>query len=171
MGDPRKIRKKYETPAHPWQKTRLEEESELIKRYGLKNKREIWRAKTMLRRFRSEARTLLALDIEEREQIERDFLNKLIRYGLLEEDSKLEDVLGLKLEDLLERRLQTLVHKKGLARTPKQSRQLIVHGHITVGDRKVTKPSYMVLRDEENLLSHAKDSPFKSISQEVSKNE
>ncbi len=171
MGDPRKIRKKYVTPAHPWQRTRLDEENELIKKYGLKNKREVWRAKTTLRSFGSEARTLLALDFEEREQIERDFLSKLIRYGLLDEGSKLEDVLGLKLEDLLDRRLQTIVHMKGLARTPKQSRQLIVHGHITVGDKKVTKPSYMVSKDEEGLLTHTEGSPFTSILQEVSTNE
>ena len=43
MGDPRKTRKKYDTPQHPWQKERMDQESVFLKEYGLKNKKEIWK--------------------------------------------------------------------------------------------------------------------------------
>ena len=40
MGDPRKLRKKYYPPSHPWQKIRIDEEKILMKDYGFKNKKE-----------------------------------------------------------------------------------------------------------------------------------
>ena len=41
MGNPKRHRKKYSTPAHPWQRARIEEERELSKEYGFKNKKEM----------------------------------------------------------------------------------------------------------------------------------
>jgi len=46
MGKPKFSRKKYETPSHPWQEDRIKAENELVKKYGLKNKKEVWKART-----------------------------------------------------------------------------------------------------------------------------
>ena len=69
-------------------------------------------------------------------------------------------ILVLKDEDILSRRLQTIVYQKGLAATPKQARQLINHGHIFVDGHKVTVPGYLVLREEEGTVSYNPASPF-----------
>jgi len=153
MGDPRRIKKKYETPRHPWQLDRLEEEKKILKEYGLKNKRELWKTASILRRFRRNARRLLSLRTEQARKEEKQLLSKLKRMGLLGENATLDDVLSLTVEDLLKRRLQTVVYKKGLARTIRQARQFIVHGHVRVGGRKVTVPSYFVKPEEEESIS------------------
>ncbi len=151
----RRIKKKWLSPSHPWQKHRIISERKLIVEYGLKNHREIWRTKWILKRIRDYARKLIAIrDTEEGKKLIEKFLNRLYRYGLVEKDSKLEDVLDLTIRDLLERRLQTIVYKKGLARTIKQARQLIVHRHIVVGDKVVSAPSYFVKRGEEDLIRY-----------------
>jgi len=166
MGDPRKPRKKWEGPRHPWRREALIEEMKLLGEYGLRNKRELWIAKTIVRRFRHQARSILALPAEVREQVEKALLHRLYILGLLPENATLDDVLSLTVEDLLERRLQTLVYRKGLARTIYQARQLIVHGHIAIGGRRVTSPGYIVRRDEEDLIDYAPTSPFKKLAQE-----
>ncbi|MCD6487892.1 MAG: 30S ribosomal protein S4 [Desulfurococcales archaeon] len=166
MGDPRKPRKKWEAPRHPWRREALIEEMKLLGEYGLRNKRELWIAKTIVRRFRHQARSILALPAEVREQVEKALLHRLYILGLLPENATLDDVLSLTVEDLLERRLQTLVYRKGLARTIYQARQLIVHGHIAIGGRRVTAPGYIVRRDEEDLIGYAPTSPFKKLAQE-----
>ncbi|OYT39468.1 MAG: 30S ribosomal protein S4, partial [Desulfurococcales archaeon ex4484_58] len=140
----------------------------LLGEYGLRNKRELWRAKTIIRRFRHQARALLATPKEIREPVEKALLNKLYRLGLLGENATLEDVLGLRVEDLLERRLQTIVYRKGLARTIYHARQLIVHGHIAIAGRRVTSPGYIVSRSEEDLIDYAPTSPYKLQKQESS---
>ena len=160
MGDPRFPRKKYETPSHPWEKERIRREREILYKYGLKNKREIWKAETFLRRIRGEARRLLAKASEESEEEKKNFLKKLARLGILPENSTLDDVLALNIENVLSRRLQTLVYLHGLARTPKQARQLIVHGHIAVDGRKVRVPSYMVKKMEEDKITYSYSSPL-----------
>ncbi len=160
MGDPKKPRKKYETPSHPYRMDRLQSELDLVGRYGLRNKREVWRAKSILGRWRAQARSMLALDEEERAIKERVLINKMARYGLLPESSTFEAVLSLEVEDVLKRRLQTLVYEKGLARTPHQARQMIVHRHIMVGDHIVTSPSYLVPTEEEDTIRYAPKSPF-----------
>ncbi len=152
MGDPKRPRKQYETPSHPWKADRLTAELQLIGEYGLRNKRELWRAQTILRKIRTHARKLFGLMGEERAREERILIDRLYRMGLIEENATADDVLKLTVRDILERRLQTVVHKLGLARTIYQARQLIVHGHVYVSDRKVRSPSYHVMRGEERFI-------------------
>jgi small subunit ribosomal protein S4 len=90
-------------------------------------------------------------------------MDKLIRYDLISKDSKIEDILDLKLRDFLERRLQTIVFRKGLARSINQSRQFIVHGHILVNGKKVTTPSYFVPKEEESKIEFKPTSPISKI--------
>jgi len=161
VGDPKKPRKKWIGPKHPWIKERLLRENQLVGKYGLRNKKELWRAETLARKFRHRARNLLALPEEEREKAQRVLLEKLYQLGLVDKNAILDDILGITAEHVLERRLQTIVYKKGLAKTIYQARQLIVHGHIAIGGRRVTSPGYLVTRDEEDLVDYAPGSPFK----------
>jgi len=142
------LRKKYKTPRKPFERDRLLEEMRLVGYYGLRNKRELWRMKTLLSEIRRRARKLLAIPPEERKEDERILIDRLYRLGILDKDSTLDDVLKLRVEDLLERRLQTVVWRLGYARTPHQARQMIVHRHIMVNGRIVTIPSYLVKRDD-----------------------
>ena len=160
MGDPKKQKKKYTTPKFPWRSDILQSELKIMGEYGLRNKRELWRHKTMLSRFRGIARSLLGKPAEERVKLESQLLRKLKRYGILSENAVLDDVLDLTVEDILERRLQTLVFRKGLAKTIYQARQLITHGHIAIGDRRVFSPSYLVQVDEEDKITYAPLSPL-----------
>ena len=160
MGDPKKSRRKWVSPGHPWIKERLQQELELMGKYGLRNKREIWIAEAVVRSFRMRARSLLALPEPERSQAAKSLLDRLYRMGLINRDATLDDILGLTVENVLERRLQTLVFRKGLAKTIHQARQLVVHGHIAIAGRRVTSPGYLVPRDEEGLIGYAPGSPF-----------
>ncbi len=161
MGDPKFPRKKYETPSHPWEAERIRREKEILHKYGLRNKREIWRAETFLRRIREQARRLLAMAGEEQAEKEKErLLKRLARLGILPENASLDDVLALTVEDILARRLQTLVYLHGLAKTPKQARQFIVHGHIAVDGRKVRVPSYLVRKEEEDKITYSYSSPL-----------
>lgn len=154
MGDPRKQRKSYDTPSHPWRKGRIEKEKELVRKYGLKNKKDIWKAESKLRQIRRIARNLLSSHGEQAKKEEAQLMSKLQKLGLLKGEADLDSVLGLTIEDILERRLQSLVHRKGLARSPKQARQLVVHGHIRVGGRRIKSPSYLVpVEQEETIIS------------------
>ena len=132
MGDPKKQRKKFDTPRFPWQIDTLEAELKLLGQYGLRNKREIWRHKTLLSKYRGIGRSLLGMSLEERSEQEQQILNRLNRLGILTEEAALDDVLDLSLKDILGRRLQTLVFQKGLSQSIQQSRQLITHGHIAI---------------------------------------
>ncbi|QIW24866.1 30S ribosomal protein S4 [Sulfolobus sp. S-194] len=162
MGDPKKSRRKWEGPGHPWIRINLEKEQVLIGKYGLRNKRELWLAQTVIRKFRHHARSLLALPPAERSTGEKQLIQKLYRMGIIEKDNAtLDDILGLNEENYLERRLQTIVYKKGLARTIYQARQLIVHGHIAIGGKRVTSPGYIVMRGEEDLIDFYPTSSFK----------
>ena len=154
MGDPKKTKKHYETPRKPYDKKRLERERETVKKYGLKSKRELWRFETILRKKRENARKLLALDLEERLKREKELLESLAKLGLLSDNSTLDDVLTLSTEGLLERRLQTMVLRKGLANTPIQARQFITHGHIAVNGKRVDAPSFLVLVDAEKKIGY-----------------
>ncbi len=163
MGDPRKPRKKWQGPNHPWIKERLEREQVLLGKYGLRNKREIWIAETFIRKLRHQARALLALPPAERAVREKALFERVKKYGFIEKDVvTIDDVLSLTVENYLERRLQTIVFKKGLARTIYQARQLIVHGHIAIGGKRVTSPGYLVTKDEESMIDFYPTSPFKS---------
>jgi len=141
----------YETPNHPYQGERIADESNLLGRYGLKNKEELWRAQSELRGYRREARKLLGSEgahITEGEE----FLARLKRYGILNEQDQLDDVLSLDVTDVLERRLQTVVYRKGYANTPEQARQFIVHGHIELDGQRVTRPSMKVEASVESSV-------------------
>ncbi len=152
MGDPRRIKKKYQRPKHPWRADRLGEEKKILKTYGLKNKKEIWRVETLTRGFRRQARKLFALKTEQARKEEKQLLDGLKRLNLLGNDATLDSVLALKTENILGRRLQSVVFKKGLATTVNQARQFIVHGHVSVNGKKVTAPSYLVMADEEDKI-------------------
>jgi small subunit ribosomal protein S4 len=160
MGDPKKQRKSYETPRHPWRKDQLEVELRLIGEYGLRNKRELWRYKTMLSQVRGIARSMLGATETERARLEREYLSKLGRIGVLSESASIDDILDLEIRDLLDRRLQTVVFRRGLAKTLHQARQLVSHGHITVAGRIVSVPGYFVTRDEEQKLKYFEHSPL-----------
>ena len=159
MGYPGKNKKSYKTPNHPWQAARIEPEVELVKRYGLRNKREVWKAHSQLKKYRELARKLLAESIKGKltghvKTDSENILNRLKKYGLLKTDAVLDDILSLDVNNFLERRLQTQVHKQGLANTHKQARQFIVHGHIAVAGRKITIPGYLVPANEELSLGY-----------------
>jgi len=166
MGDPKRHRKKYVTPRKPWDKVRLEREAQLVIKYGLRNKRELWRFENILRKYRRVARDLLSkVNLPGKEgELARAKANavikKLVRLGILKEDATLDDILNLTVEDFLERRLQTLVYRLGLAKTIKQARQLITHGHIAIDGRRVTAPSYIVEKEEESKIGYYPNSPF-----------
>ncbi len=163
MGDPRKPRKKWEGPGHPWKKERLEQELRLVGKYGLRNKKELWIATTMARKLRHRARALLALPEDARKEEEQTLLRKIVEQGFLPEGATLDDVLSLTAENILERRLQTIVYRKGLARSIYEARQLIVHGHIGIAGRRVTSPGYLVPREEEPLVDLLPNSPMRKI--------
>lgn len=158
MGDPKKQRKKFDTPRFRWRKDILQEELKLLGQYGLRNKHELWRHKTTLSKTRGIARSLISKTPEERAKMENELLTKLKKVGILPETAVLDNVLDLTIEDILERRLQTIVLRKGLARTVFQSRQLITHGHITVDNRRVTVPGYMVAKNDEPKVIYSPES-------------
>jgi small subunit ribosomal protein S4 len=165
MGYPGKNTKSYETPKHPWQALRLAEEVGYVKTYGLRNKREVWKAQSMLRKYRRSAMKLLA-EITEGElsghdrQIADDILNRLKRYSILSTEGTLDDILALDTKNFLERRLQTQVYRQGFASTIRQSRQFITHGHISIANKKITIPSYIVSIDDEQNIEYYTNSPL-----------
>jgi small subunit ribosomal protein S4 len=155
--------KGYETPNHPYQGERIAEESGLVGKYGLKNKQELWRAQSELRNYRREARRLLGRvqgDAEAATEEGEEFLARLQRVGVLGSQDSLDDVLSLDVTDVLERRLQTVVYRKGYANTPQQARQFIGHGHITVDGQRVGIPSYTVEVAEEDSVGFDSASPL-----------
>ena len=164
MGDPKFSRAKFERPSHPWEAERIKAENELLKKYGLKNKKELWRSQYVLRRFRQRARELQARIRTRDKQAEKEreqLLRRLGRLGLLPlEGTTLDDVLALDVEAILSRRLQTLTFLKGLAFTPRQARQFIVHGHVSIGGRRVTIPGVLVSRTQEPGITYDERSPI-----------
>jgi small subunit ribosomal protein S4 len=164
LGDPKFSRRKYERPSHPWEGERIKAENELVKKYGLKNKKELWRAQSVLRRFRQRARELQAkvrYGDKQAGKEREELMGRLGRLGLLPtEGAALDDVLALDVEAVLSRRLQTLAFVKGLAFTPHQARQFIVHGHVAIGARRVTVPGYLVTRTEEGGIVYDPRSPI-----------
>lgn len=161
MGDPRRLRKKLEGPRHPFSKTRIEEEMNYIGKFGLRNKKEIWKAQTHLRNFRARARVSLALPEHQREKERFILVKKLYHMGIMSnEDGLIDDVLSLTIEQFLKRRLQSIVHELGLSKTPWQARQMISHGHIAVRGKKVTSPSFHVTRGDEEFIKFAPSSSY-----------
>lgn len=136
-------RKKFSRPGKPFDKARITGENELREKYGLKSKREIWKADSSIGRIRNLAKQLITKSDEEKNL----FIERLKKKGYNVET--LQDALALDKEDLLSRRLQTIVFSQKLALTPKQARQLITHKHVVIGERIVNIPSYHVDLDEE----------------------
>ena len=165
MGDPKFSRKKYETPNHPWQAARIKEEKDIQKKYGLKNKTEIWKARSALRQLRGQAKDLQGKQRLATPQVKREtdgLLSRLRRLGLISEEAGLDDILALNVEAVLMRRLQTVTYLKGLAATPAQARQLIVHGHVAINGRRMDIPGYLVPRGEEPSIEYSVSSPLQN---------
>lgn len=152
MGGPRRFKNKYEAPKKLWEMDRIKEDKALKSEYGLKNARELWTAEAELKKYRREARRLLSLVEEERVKDVVKILTKLNKFGILPKTATVDDILSLNIKTILERRLQTRVIRQGLAKTPRQARQLVAHGFIAIGDRAVTIPSYMVTEKEDALI-------------------
>ncbi len=152
MGDPKYPRKVWRKPKRPLNYDLKMEELRTLGTYGLRTKRELWKAHTELSRVRHQARSLLALRREVREKREPVLMSSLARIGLVSGEATLDDVLNLQVTDLLGRRLQTIVWKRLGFRSPYQARQAVVHGHIMMGDRIVDIPSYTVRADEEETI-------------------
>ena len=168
MGDPKTPRRIWKKPKRPLNYDLLMDELKTIGTFGLKTKRELWKARTELSRVRHQARSLLALGQDMRERKEPILMNSLSKIGLVDKNSTLDDVLNLQVPDLLSRRLQTFVHQKLYFKTPYQARQAVVHGHVMIGDRVVTIPSYKV-KVEEELNIHL--TPESNFNQTLSKPE
>lgn len=159
--------KKYKPPTKIWDINRINRDRQLKKIYGFKNKRELWKEESLLRTIRKKVRNLIGLKAlglgKEEEQV---FLSTLRKAGFIKQDAVLDDVLDLTLENIMDRRLQTIVFKKGLARTIREARQLIVHRHIAIGDRVISSPSYLVKVDEEDKVGFIYNSVLAARQQE-----
>jgi len=160
MGDPKTPRRVWKKPKRPLNYNLMMDELKTLGTFGLKTKRELWKARTSLSKLRHQARSLLALRQEIRNEKEPVLINSLSKIGLVDKNSTLDDVLNLQVTDLLSRRLQTIVQRKLYFKTPYQARQAIVHGHVMIGDRIVTIPSYIVKIDEESNIHLIPESSF-----------
>ena len=149
MGDPRKQRKQYEKPARLWDSKRIEQDKALRGEFGLKNAREVWKAQTILRKLRREARRLLAGKGGGTEMRSAQLLKRVQSYFIAKPGATLDDILILETRDILARRLQTIVLQKGMALKPAQARQFITHGHIAVADQKISAPSTLIKFSDE----------------------
>ena len=170
MGDTKLPRKTWKKPKRPLNFDLKMEELKTLGSFGLKTKRELWKARTELSRIRNQARSLLALRQEDRERKEPILMKSLSRNGLVTENATLDDVLNLEINDLLSRRLQSFVMKKLNFKTPYQARQAVVHGHIMIGEKIVNIPSYVVRSDEENIIKLSPESKFNTILSEPESN-
>jgi len=165
----RKQNKKYSRPHRPFDKARIEEENILKEKYGLKNKKEIWKADAAVSRIRNLAKRLITANVEDKQA----FIDKLKKKGFKIES--ISDALALNKQDWLKRRLQTIVFSKKLSNTPKQARQLITHKHVSIGNKIVNIPSYQVDLDEEGQvqlnialkIKEEKKSKFEKIKEEI----
>lgn len=155
--------KTAKTPSRPYEKARIDQEILLAGKYGLKNKREIWRVQLTLGKIRKAARELLKLDEKDPKRLFEGnaLIRRLIRIGVLQkEQNKLDHVLSLTVENFLDRRLQTLVYKAKLAKSIHHARVLINQRHIHVGGKLVNVPSFTVRTDFVKLIEFAPTSSF-----------
>jgi small subunit ribosomal protein S4 len=156
MGEIKRKKSKFKRPKDPFDKSRIDEENAIVEKYGLKNKKEIWRAEAMISKIRKQAKSLIKADGEE----QKEFFERLNKFGFKTET--IPDVLDLAKENWLDRRLQTFVFKKKLANTPKQARQLITHKHVLVNGSIVKSPSFVITADlEDKLMLVKKDKAIK----------
>lgn len=160
MGDIKHLRKKYKGPSHPWNRNVIEEEKKLLQEFGLRRKHELYKATSFMKKYKDIAKKLIADRTIQGTKEKALVLQKLQRLGLLQEGAKLDDILNIELRNILERRAQSRIYRKGLAKTMAQARQMIVHGHILVGDAPITFPSYLVSLTEEEVLHFSAASQF-----------
>ena len=139
------------------------EELEFLGKYGLRNKREFWKMRTILGNWRDIARKSRSMPQERATEIQQTLIKKLVSLGVLGQDAQFEDVLLLTVDEILKRRLQTIVFEKGLAKTIYQARQFVVHGHIQVAGKKINAPSYIVKKAEEDMVGYVAKSPLPVI--------
>lgn len=158
------LKKQYETPNRAWNEERIQREDQLREDYGLKNKEEIYKAYSQLRNFRREARKLVGAESREAE----DILNKAYRLGLVKSDAEITDLLTLNVEDILNRRLQTAVDRRGHADSPKHARQLVTHGRVKVDGKRVNIPGYMLTTEEEKTIEVEEPAEPEPAEEEVS---
>jgi small subunit ribosomal protein S4 len=137
-------KRKLSGPKHPWKADRIKEEHDLAKQYGVRRMRELWKARAILRNWQRLAKEIATFTGEKKEAAQKILLQKVQKYEIITADADVDDVLSLKLKDVLDRRLETIVHKKGMTLTPKQARQFIVHGKVLVNGKKLNSPSYLV---------------------------
>ena len=163
MGDPRRLKKKFKKPKHPYNKERILEELEYIGKYGLRNKREFWKMRTLLANWRKIARESRKLPPDKAVEVQHELINKMNKIGVIGSEAALDDVLLVSVEDILKRRLQTLVFERGLAKTVYEARQRIIHKHIAIGEKIINSPSHIVNRNEEDLIRFAPRSPLAQI--------
>eukprot|EP00629_Pelagomonadales_sp_RCC1024_P012855 CAMPEP_0119270434 /NCGR_PEP_ID=MMETSP1329-20130426/7435_1 /TAXON_ID=114041 /ORGANISM="Genus nov. species nov., Strain RCC1024" /LENGTH=184 /DNA_ID=CAMNT_0007270455 /DNA_START=153 /DNA_END=704 /DNA_ORIENTATION=+ len=159
----RNYRKTSKTPRRPYEKERIDGELKLVGEYGLRCKRELWRAQLALAKLRKAARTLLTLEPKDPKRMFEApaLLRRLQRYGLLDESElELDAVLQMTTQRLLERRLQTKVFKQGLAKSIHHARTLIKQRHIRVGKQVVNVASFMVRLNSEKHIDFAAGSPY-----------
>ncbi|CAB4406294.1 unnamed protein product [Rhizophagus irregularis] len=131
-GAARNCSKTYKVPRRPFEKERIDQELRLI---DDKDPRRLFEGNALIRR--------------------------LVRIGVLDETKmKLDYVLALKIEDFLERRLQTQVFKLGLAKSIHHARVLIRQRHIRVGKQIVNIPSFIVRLDSQKHIDFALTSPY-----------
>lgn len=176
MGLTRKSRKIYSRPKQKWDKARIAEEATIVKKFGLKNKRELYVAYRTLKKIRNTAKRLIA---QKNPEEEKRFLDKIMERGYLPKTGTLGDVLDITIENILSRRLQTIVFKHKLAKTIKQARQLVVHRKIKVKNAVINIPSYSVSVEEEKQITvnvnskknkEIKKQPLEKPSKEVEAN-
>jgi len=153
LGAPRRNRRKYQKPKDIWNLQRIHEDNALKEAYGLKNMKELWMVQSRISGIRGTVRELLS-GRASNPLIEKNILTNLSRYGVISSTSTLDNVLDLNDNAFLERRLQSIVFRKGLARTMRQARQLVVHGFISINGQKVNRPGYMVSPAEENYIGY-----------------
>lgn len=162
MGDPKKSKKKYFTPMHPWIRSTIDSEKIIKKEYGLRNKKEILIASSFLKKYKDIAKKLIATKTKQADVEKKQVLAALEGLGLLPPNSDLDNILSLELKDILERRLQSIVFRKGFARSIKQARQFIIHRHIVLGDKEIPTPSYLVSLKEEGSVAFKSKSSLAS---------
>jgi small subunit ribosomal protein S4 len=177
LGAPKRNRSKFEKPKERWNLERIKADRTLIDEFGLKNHKELWKVQTEVSRIRRNVRELLSIGSGS-DDIKEKMIGRLTKLGVASQTTTLDNLLDLKENDLLNRRLQTVVFKKGLARTIKQARQFTVHGFIAIDGRKVNRPGYLVDAEIEKRITYYRpidtspqtnDDPskHKSVAQEV----
>jgi small subunit ribosomal protein S4 len=165
MGDPRRLKKKFKKPRNPFERERILEELDFIGKYGLRNKREFWKMRTIVGNWRDLARQSRTLPSDQIAEVQQTLIKKLVKLGILGAEADFDDVLLIGVEDLLKRRLQSLVFEKGFAQTIYHARQLVVHRHIQINGKVINAPSYIVKKDQEDFIGLTATSPLSAAKQ------